>query len=595
MQSYIFVQQMNPLPRYRFEFSYDAAFGHAVRMILRLKPSGLIMDLGCGYGPLAEPLHLAGYSYVGVDLDPQAVADLENRGFEAYQADLALLSQPGDSGPPQLASFLGEVAAGRQVGAVLALDVIEHLADPDSFLLALRQALLELDRPLLILSVPNVAHYDLAAKLLLGRFETTPTGLLDESHLRFFTHDRLRELTCKLGWLEVDSEDVTTNHSDQHFPEDLPTLAEGTPLNELLSRLRSSADPYGSTYQFVRAYALASDSSELEEATSPIPPRSVLTGGSKGDYPEVLSVVILTTCADERSLAATVQSLCAQRQPISSTWMVEPLIAVVRDPTLVLDHRGQPAALTAARRIVDELSSSQSTLLPLLVLGEQPKGGVGAQPYGSRARALQAGLEAAQGRLVLFIDDTLSLPPDFLEAVVTTASTHPGSPLRTGEGSDLLSMLAGGDVYLPAYVLPKQGVDSLGLEFDESFFPYEHCLFVLEALAFLGEIDLPLVHGPTPHGVGGTNSALLGRVRSGGDPERQARRERLREYLASHPLPIQAGLLPNLVDILSEAEESKERIAELELANQALLSSTSWRITEPLRRISGQLRTLWKW
>jgi len=603
VQSFIFVQQMDSSPRYRFDFSYDAAFGHAVRMILRLKPSGLILDLGCGYAPLAEPLHQAGYDYVGIDSDPRALEDLRERGFESYPADLASLSQPRSPDLPMLVPFLGEVVAGRQVGAVLALDLIEHLADPTAFLSALRQALVELSRPLLILSVPNVAHYDLAAKLLLGRFDMTLTGLLDESHLRFFTYDRLRELTSALGWLEVDAEDVTTDLSDQHFPRDLPTLAKGTPLHELLVRLRQSCDPYCFTYQFVRAYALPLG---IEEQPAPDPASAAGSSlpslsSSRQESPELLSVVVLTTCADRRPLAATLQSICAQRRPSSwSSWTVEPIIAVVEGSDAVSDHRGHPALLAAAREVADELSRSSPLIAPPRVLGEQGERDGIVQPYSSRARALQAGLEAANGRLVVFVDDSLLLPPHFLEEVATYSNDHPGVLLRTGPGPDLLSMLAGEGAYLPTYVLPKQGIDSLGLGFDEHRFPYEDWLFLLEASLWLGVFELPASSAPTPHRIGRSGpgqclaTTLLGGITEDGDPERRVRVERAIGHLGNHPLVVPTGEVPLLAEIIFEAKRSRERIAELEAANRAVLSSTSWRITEPLRRLSGRLRALWR-
>jgi 2-polyprenyl-3-methyl-5-hydroxy-6-metoxy-1,4-benzoquinol methylase len=69
---------------------------------------------------------------------------------------------------------------------ILALDVLEHLTDPDQTLRALRDRL----KPtgVIILSLPNVAHYDVAIPLLFrGRWDYADEGLLDRTHLRFFT------------------------------------------------------------------------------------------------------------------------------------------------------------------------------------------------------------------------------------------------------------------------------------------------------------------------------------------------------------------------------------------------------------------------
>lgn len=47
----------------------------------------VVMDFGCGKGLFAEYLRELGHEYVGVDIDKDSLADLENRGFSAYHPD----------------------------------------------------------------------------------------------------------------------------------------------------------------------------------------------------------------------------------------------------------------------------------------------------------------------------------------------------------------------------------------------------------------------------------------------------------------------------------------------------------------------------
>lgn len=47
----------------------------------------VVMDFGCGKGVFAEYLKDLGHEYVGVDIDKDSLADLENRGFSAYHPD----------------------------------------------------------------------------------------------------------------------------------------------------------------------------------------------------------------------------------------------------------------------------------------------------------------------------------------------------------------------------------------------------------------------------------------------------------------------------------------------------------------------------
>ncbi len=77
------------------------------------------------------------------------------------------------------------------------LDVIEHLTQPQQLLAALSSWSLKHGEPPLVVSVPNAAHFDLGLRLLCGRWTPTETGMLDSTHLRFFTEETLG--ACSVG------------------------------------------------------------------------------------------------------------------------------------------------------------------------------------------------------------------------------------------------------------------------------------------------------------------------------------------------------------------------------------------------------------
>ena len=209
-------------------------------------PRGLVLDLGCGYGAIAAELERRGYAYCGLDLDPEAIADMRARGHSAEVLDLRDLDE--------LPERLVRVADGQPVVALCVLDVLEHLPDTDGALAAFAAACALLQEPALVVSVPNVTHVDLAAKLVAGRWDVTETGLLDRSHLQLFGGHRLDTAMARAGYREIGRADYTMDHSDQHQPADLPTLAESTSLAALLARVREDADPHGRVNQFVRLY-----------------------------------------------------------------------------------------------------------------------------------------------------------------------------------------------------------------------------------------------------------------------------------------------------------------------------------------------------
>jgi hypothetical protein len=76
--------------------------------------------------------------------------------------------------------------------------VLEHVRDPGRLLEDCRAHLAPGGR--LIASLPNVANIHVRLQLLGGRFEYTPRGILDATHLRFYTRDSGRELLERHGY-----------------------------------------------------------------------------------------------------------------------------------------------------------------------------------------------------------------------------------------------------------------------------------------------------------------------------------------------------------------------------------------------------------
>ena len=89
-------------------------------------------------------------------------------------------------------------------------DVLEHLKDPWE---ALRRAKRVLSADGCVLcSIPNVAYYRIRLKLLLGKFEYKQFGILDDTHLRFFTSHTARELFVRAGYRVCEFRAVNFRH-----------------------------------------------------------------------------------------------------------------------------------------------------------------------------------------------------------------------------------------------------------------------------------------------------------------------------------------------------------------------------------------------
>ncbi len=148
-----------------------------------------VLDIGCGEGFLAAELSKSGNRVTGVDILPQAS---ESTVLEAYyRADL-------EEGLDSVVERLN----GKKFSAILLLDVLEHLRFPERILEPCHRLLRPGGR--IIVSVPNIANITICLMLLSGRFDYTERGILDKTHLRFFTRRTARGLLKGAGYRVID-------------------------------------------------------------------------------------------------------------------------------------------------------------------------------------------------------------------------------------------------------------------------------------------------------------------------------------------------------------------------------------------------------
>lgn len=148
--------------------------------------SGSVLDVGCGAGAWAQALRTAGAQHL-TGIEPAADAAAEAR----IRYD-AVIVEPIE----QLeAGTFGDQAFDH----VLAADVLEHLVDPWRVLRTLHGW--ALPGATLAVSVPNARHYRLSLGLVLGgRFAYRASGVMDWTHLRWFTRASLDHALRLTGW-----------------------------------------------------------------------------------------------------------------------------------------------------------------------------------------------------------------------------------------------------------------------------------------------------------------------------------------------------------------------------------------------------------
>jgi 2-polyprenyl-3-methyl-5-hydroxy-6-metoxy-1,4-benzoquinol methylase len=237
--------QFNPAKKeydYIYDYQHESAVANAAGFVRDLVPdrSSTVVDLGAGSGIVSHALKDVGIGYHGLEIHPVAVDLMHERGISATQCDLS-----------DVQSVLAAAETVEHVGAFMLLDVIEHLLQPQELLGALSSWALDHGEPLLIVSVPNVAHFDIAFRLLCGRWIPTETGLLDSTHIRFFTEETLGNLFERTGWELVARDDFSVIRSDQ-FDANLMD-AQAVETVGMLRVLAATENPNSSVQQYVWA------------------------------------------------------------------------------------------------------------------------------------------------------------------------------------------------------------------------------------------------------------------------------------------------------------------------------------------------------
>ena len=165
---------------YQLKPSEDSSHGRILALLDGCPPSK-ILDLGCSGGLLAERLRRRGHHVTGVDM--RMIPGVTERTDAFFKTDL-------NDGLPR------EVGSGFDF--VLAADVLEHLVNPAILLDQVREVLAPAGTA--IFCVPNFAHWYPRIRTAIGRFDYDQRGILDATHLRFFTRQSFRRLVEQHGF-----------------------------------------------------------------------------------------------------------------------------------------------------------------------------------------------------------------------------------------------------------------------------------------------------------------------------------------------------------------------------------------------------------
>ena len=151
-----------------------------------------ILECGCSTGYLSRHMVERGCTVTGIEIDAEAAEQARQWCERVLVIDL------------NQQNWADGLA--RDSDTILFGDVLEHLVHPESVLRKAAELLTPGGR--VIVCLPNIAHWSIRASLLMGRFEYTPTGIMDVTHLRFFTPKTARKLIEDAGYQVVSTHPI---------------------------------------------------------------------------------------------------------------------------------------------------------------------------------------------------------------------------------------------------------------------------------------------------------------------------------------------------------------------------------------------------
>lgn len=225
---------------------FDTAPTSTHSRIVELVPEGArVLEFGCATGYMSQVLsERLGCTVTGIEIDPEAA-----RAAEAH-CDRVIV---GDAEELAFEELFGQ----ERFDVVLFADVLEHLKDPAAALRRIRPFVAA--EGVVVASIPNVAHGSVRLALLAGQFQYRERGLLDVSHIRFFTRDSVQDLFESSGYVITNWIRQRVDIGGAEIP--VPPAAGRDSVRELVA-----ADPESTTYQFIVRAVLSDEATQLAAA-----------------------------------------------------------------------------------------------------------------------------------------------------------------------------------------------------------------------------------------------------------------------------------------------------------------------------------------
>src|SRR3954469_3675025 len=257
-----------------------------------IAPGATVLDLGAATGKLGAYLRVnKSCTADGVELNPEAAAMARPHYRQLLQLDL------------EQATLADHFPAGAY-DAIVCADVLEHLRDPGRVLDQLTPLLAPGGR--VLISIPNVGYAGVVAGLVHGDFSYRPSGILDQTHVRFFTRSTLVELIAKHGFHALGIKPVVVPVQFSEFQKAGADVLAPGPMRALFSH------PDALAYQFIVEAAPG-------RGIAPAPPSGdagphftiQLYWGTQGQYAEAESSSVSGRMGERQSIELPIPARAA--------------------------------------------------------------------------------------------------------------------------------------------------------------------------------------------------------------------------------------------------------------------------------------------
>jgi 2-polyprenyl-3-methyl-5-hydroxy-6-metoxy-1,4-benzoquinol methylase len=189
-----------------------------------------LLDVGCARGHLSTALTSQGWEVTGIEYDAADAAVAQENCIDVIVGTAEDVME----------------AMNEKFDVIVFADVLEHFVHPEDVLSQARTLLAPGGR--VVISIPNVAHLSVRLQLLMGSFNYTDRGILDRTHLHFYTKKTLKEMIVGAG---LDT--IYIGATPAPVEEVFPALRKIAPLRILLELNATIAKIWKSAlaYQFI--------------------------------------------------------------------------------------------------------------------------------------------------------------------------------------------------------------------------------------------------------------------------------------------------------------------------------------------------------